>query len=267
MRNPVLLSVVCSLLAIGAQAQSFCPPQVAGYPFSGSWMMRTDAIGTANVQIARDGAGSTRCAIPQFGRSPAPVHLTDVPNAHEIFYGCASIVRDFRRGLSSACKGQSVTVRPYRPRRAQHFSSEDIERELQRLASTPPRTTTEGGLTVETHVIGQRAIAGILCVGFQETRQGTESMLERGVSTTQPVDRVREYWRSPVYGVLEESFTNRLKNVHQRSAYENLRLSEPAPDLLQLPPEYADTLEKALAASPQTVTVPEPASRSPNTTP
>lgn len=252
--GPLLIFV--TVLATAGYGQSFCPIPVAEHPFYAKFVERSDqgSVGTtstAEVQIARSQDGSTRCAIPQYGRPPDQFDLVDIAHGREIFFGCAQVVSDSRRGFVSACEGQQVTVRPFSSH-VEHLTSADIELLLQRTATAPPTTLSEGDVVVERHVLGQRLIHDVLCIGVLETRQGTEPGTERG-SHAQPVDRTYEQWISPVYGVMEFSSADRLHNTHTQGSFEHFRIGEPPPELLIVPEAYKDTLMKAVAASPHTV--------------
>ncbi len=257
----VLLPAV-AFVASTAHSQSFCPLPIAERPFSATWVETTDqglatTASAAKIQIARGEDGSTRCGRPQSGRPPSQIHLVDMAHGREIFYGCAEIATDPRRGLVAACEGQSVTVRPW-PSRFLRLTAADVELRLQNMAGTLSTRRSEGTVVKEMHVIGQRLIHDALCVGFQETRQGTEPVIG-GANQAQPVDRTYEEWISPLYGVMETSSVDRVRNTHTHGSFQPFLIGEPAPELLVVPPAYKDTLVKAIAASPQTVSIPEPA--------
>lgn len=256
MRLALLLVSTVALLASTAHSQLFCPIPIAERPFSANFIETSDqgsatTARIAKVQIARGQDGSTRCAVPQYGRPSDQFDLVDIAHGREIFYGCAQVVSDSRRGLVSACEGQRVTVRPFSSH-VQLLTTVEIGLRLQRMAAAPPTTYSEGTVVVERHVIGQRLIHDVLCVGIQETRQGTEPDIVGG-NHAQQVDRTYEQWISPVYGVLEISSADRLRNLHTHGSFEEFQIGEPAPELLKVPPVYKDIFIKAIAASPQTV--------------
>ena len=248
---------VLLLSAIAAPAQlGTCPYVIANYPFSATMVQTMGTSPALSLLIARDRSGSVRCGIPQPGRDPDTLELVDVAHKQEILFGCAEVLTDSHRGSVSSCQGQRVQVRPLLYH-APILSDAEIENRLEQLASTPPNTRTEGTVTEENRTLGQRFVNGVLCVGFQRVRQGTEVVKVKRAETQQRrLDYENEYCVSPLYGTLESSGYDRLLDVREKMELQNFRLGDPSPKLFELPPEYAETFAKALASPTQTASTP-----------
>lgn len=258
--SPLLLVTTLFFGGLAAHAQfSLCPNPIAGYPFSATLVISHDdpkrPAHDETMPVARNAAGSILCGVPQTNRVD-PIDIIDVERGQDIFLECGRTLTDPRQGKYDACEGQRVQVQARARFTVQHVSDGEVQRRFADLASTPPSTRTEGYLTMTRRVIGQRSIHGVLCVGFSEVRQGTEPQLVgEKVVATQRVDRESEDWVSAVYGTIESSSCDRLRSTCTHIALRDFRLGDPPPELLQVPPAFAETYRKAVLASPQPVTV------------
>jgi len=249
MRRYYLVILALLLLnTVQAHAQFWgCPPVIADHPYSAIWVdtitraPSADAYPESRMPIGRDSTGSIRCGNPQPGREPSPTEIVDAVRGQDILLDCALHHGQRVEGkLVDQC-GPKVNVRPYN-NKPQHWDDAFIERRLQTMASAPPKTRTDGGMTIERHSLGLRTIDGIQCAGWIETRQGTNAQ-------GQPEDHSHEEWDSIVYGVMEVSGVDRINKSQSHIVLEDFHREEPDAKLFEVPQEYEAAYAVAMSSS------------------